>query len=63
MSGRDIGWERRGKTIKDLIAELHTFENKDLKVELSLDGGASSRPISLIGKKDGKCMLIFIPEH
>ena len=62
MSERDIGWERRGKTINDLIAELNSFEDKDLKVELSLDGGSSSRPISLVGKKDGKCMLIFIPE-
>ncbi|MBZ9667008.1 hypothetical protein RTH74_07040 [Pseudomonas sp. zfem001] len=52
-------WVSVGKTIKQLIAELESFENKDLIVELSVDGGGSSVPISLVGKKDGKCILMY----
>ncbi|MDP9938768.1 hypothetical protein [Ectopseudomonas alcaliphila] len=54
------GWVSVGKTIRQLIAELETFENKDLIVELSTDGGVSSVPISLVGKKDGKCILMYV---
>ncbi|MNE04961.1 hypothetical protein D3C80_975090 [compost metagenome] len=55
-----LGWEGRGKTVEGLIEELKTFEDKRIKVEISLDGGVTSRPISLVGKKDGKCLLISI---
>ncbi|QHH96411.1 hypothetical protein FPL17_02220 [Acinetobacter dispersus] len=53
-----IEWIERGKTIKQLIEELQSFENQNLFVELSLDGGDSSKPISLVGKMDGKCILM-----
>lgn len=43
-------WVTRGKTIKGLIEELQTFENQDLFVEMSLDGGETSKPISLVRK-------------
>lgn len=55
-----VEWETRGKTIEGLIKELESFEDKSLKVELSLDGGVTSRPISLVGKVDGKCVLMNI---
>jgi hypothetical protein len=29
-------------------------------VEISLDGGVTSKPISLVGKQDGKCLLMNI---
>ncbi|KJH61627.1 hypothetical protein ACYU0V_04315 [Acinetobacter sp. X9] len=51
-------WISNGKTIQQLILELQSFENKDLFVELSLDGGDSSKPISLVAKIDGKCVLM-----
>lgn len=54
----NVNWISNGKTIQQLILELQSFENKDLFVELSLDGGDSSKPISLVGKIDGKCVLM-----
>ncbi|MCU4360592.1 MULTISPECIES: hypothetical protein [Acinetobacter] len=55
---RKVNWISNGKTIQQLILELQSFENKDLFVELSLDGGDSSKSISLVAKIDGKCVLI-----
>ncbi len=54
------GWRSVGKTIRQLIVELETFDDKDLVVEISIDGGESGKAISLVGKKDGKCMLIHV---
>lgn len=59
MSTSNIPWEFHGKKIVELINELKSFD-ENVFVELSLDGGATSRPISLVGKKNGKCLLIFI---
>ncbi|MCY1559267.1 hypothetical protein D9M68_962870 [compost metagenome] len=60
MSGDKVSWGSRGKIIEDLIEELKSFEDKSIIVELSLDGGSTSKPISLVGKKNGKCLLISI---
>tara|TARA_B100001063_G_scaffold64409_1_gene58408 strand:+ start:225 stop:431 length:207 start_codon:yes stop_codon:yes gene_type:complete len=43
-------WVTHGKTIKQLIKELQTFENQDLEVQISVDGGESFKCISLVGK-------------
>ena len=51
-------WVTRGKTIKQLVSELRTFENQDLIVEISLDGGETSKPISLVRKRGTVCMLV-----
>ena len=51
-------WIDRGKTITELIAELRTFENQDLEVRISIDGGRSSKPISLVIKDDSGCCLL-----
>lgn len=54
----------RGKPIRQLIEELKTFEDQSLEVRISLDGGRTHQPISLVGKKDGACLLLFLPtEH
>lgn len=55
-----LDWKCRGKTVEELIEELNSFEDKSIKVELSFDGGAASVPISIVGKKDGKCLLISV---
>jgi hypothetical protein len=47
-------WVTRGKTIK----ELESFEDQNLFVEISLDDGETSKPISLVGKIDSKCILV-----
>ena len=60
MSDDVVRWESRGKTIQDLIKELESFEDRRLKVEISVDGGVTSSPISLVGKLNGKCLLFNI---
>ena len=51
-------WITRGKSIKQLIKELESFEDQNLLVEISLDDGETSKPISLVSKIDGKCLLL-----
>lgn len=51
-------WESRGKTVSQLIKELQSFENQEIEVRISIDGGETSVPISLVGKvKGGFAML------
>ena len=56
--GNQPAWVTRGKTIRQLIKELQTFSNQDLKVEISTDGGATHWPISLVGKAGDYCLLM-----
>jgi hypothetical protein len=51
-------WVVRGKTIRQLIKELQSFENQDLLVEISLDGGNTHKPISLLKKSGQICLLV-----
>ncbi len=57
------GWVTRGKTVRGLIAELLTFENQDMEVRISLDGGDTHKCISLVGKLDGKAVLMNCEEE
>ncbi len=47
-------WVTRGKTIRQLIKELETFENQDLEVRISLDDGDTNSCISLVAKGYGE---------
>jgi hypothetical protein len=51
-------WKNRGKTIKELMQELQSFDDQNLVVEISMDDGDTSKPISLVGKLHGKCVLM-----
>ena len=51
-------WTSKGKTVAQLIEELQTFEDRELEVRISLDGGKTSYPISLVGKSNGKYAVI-----
>ena len=55
-------WVTRGKTIRQLIQELHTFSDQDIEVKMSLNDGESFCCISLVtrqGKEGGYfCGLI-----
>ena len=55
---KNPAWVTQGKTIKQLIEELQTFENQDLEVRISLNEGETHKPISLIGKRNGFCVLM-----
>ena len=52
-------WINRGKSIRGLIKELQSFDDQDLEVQISVDDGNVRRPISLVGKVDGKCLLVY----
>lgn len=41
-----------------LIEELRTFEDQGMEFRLSLDGGDTSFPISLVGKSNGKYAVL-----
>lgn len=56
-------WVTRGKTIRELIEELNSFENQDLFVEISLDYGDTHKPISLVGKYGDLCLLVNSESH
>ena len=51
-------WITRGKTIRQLITELQTFEDLDLEVKISIDDCENHKPISLVTKEDGFCCLV-----
>jgi hypothetical protein len=50
-------WVTRGKTIRQLIIELQTFEDQDLEVHISTDDGTTSKCISLVTKSNGRALL------
>lgn len=56
-----IQWEDRQKSITQLIKELKTFEDQELVVMVSDDGGETFKSVKLPGKDfiDGKpyCVL------
>jgi hypothetical protein len=52
-------WTSKGKTVAHLIEELRTFENQEMEVRISLDGGGTSFPISLVGRLGGKYAVLM----
>jgi hypothetical protein len=56
-------WVTRGKTIRELIEELQSFENQGLLVEISLDYGTTHKPISLVEKSGDLCLLVNCESH
>jgi hypothetical protein len=49
--GGQFAWVTRGKTLGGLIKELKSFEDQSLEVRISVDGGATHKAISLVGKR------------
>jgi hypothetical protein len=48
-----------GKTIRQLIAGLQSFEDQDMEVRLSLDYGETHHAISILEKHENKyCVLV-----
>jgi hypothetical protein len=54
----DPEWTSRGKTVAGLIKELQSFEDQTMEVRISIDGGETSLPISLVGRLEGKFALL-----
>ncbi|MCC4595885.1 hypothetical protein NRY95_01075 [Xanthomonas campestris pv. phormiicola] len=57
MSNSYPDWVIRGKSIKELIDDLSSFENQEMQVRISLDGGKTSKPISIVKKSNGLCII------
>ena len=51
-------WVTRGKTIRQLIAELQSFENQDAEVRISMDYGDSHSCVSIVEKHGDYCVLV-----
>lgn len=57
-------WVERGKTIRQLIQELSSFEDQEREVRISLDYGDTHRPISIIQADDEKyCVLVNAEDY
>jgi hypothetical protein len=52
MINLDADYTDRGKTVEQLIKELKTFENQQLEVRISVDGGLTSYPVSILCKRE-----------
>jgi hypothetical protein len=46
----DNQWGATSKNISQVIQELQTFEDQELTVMVSSDGGKTFKPVKLIGK-------------
>ncbi len=46
----DNQWGAASKSISQVIEELQTFENQELTVMVSSDGGETFKPVKLVGK-------------
>lgn len=58
LSSKNSDIQNRGKTIRNLIKELESFENQDLEVKISLNCGDTNYSIGLVGKIDNCCVLM-----
>lgn len=58
LSSKNSDIQNSGKTIRNLIKELESFENQDLEVKISLDCGDTNFSIGLVGKIDNCCVLM-----
>ena len=57
-------WVTRGKTIRQLIQELSTFQDQEREVRLSLDYGETHRPISVVQSRGEKyCILLNAEDY
>ncbi len=58
MINPDADWINRGKTVAQMIEELKSYENQQLEVRISIDGGETSYPVSILTKRQNKYAII-----
>jgi hypothetical protein len=58
MMMSNCSWPSKGKTVSQLIRELQSFEDQEMEVRISVDGGETSVPISLVGKVNGRFAML-----
>ncbi len=58
MSTSNPEWVVRGKSVRALIDDLSSFEDQSLEARISLDGGLTSKPISIVKKSGALCLIV-----
>jgi hypothetical protein len=58
LASNQPDWVVRGKTVRQLVRDLLTFQDLDVPVRISLDGGESSKAISIVIATDGICLIM-----
>lgn len=43
-----VDWNTRGKSIWNLVGDLYSFEDQEMPVKMSLDGGETLLPLELL---------------
>lgn len=56
-------WVTRGKTIRQIIAELQTFEDQNMEVRMSFDDGDTHRCISIVTRHGDYCLLVNTKDY
>ena len=56
-------WVTRGKTIRQLIAELQSFDDLDAEVRISVDYGGTNWCISVVERHGQYCVLVYAEEY
>ena len=50
--------QKRGKTIRQIIKELESFEDQEMEVKVSIDCGVTGFSIGLVGRLNSCCVLM-----
>lgn len=56
-------WVTRGRTIRQLIAELQSFSDLDAEVRISVDYGDTNCCISIVERHGQYCVLVNAEEY
>jgi hypothetical protein len=51
-------WIYRGKSVRQLIQELHSFEDDTLEVMISVDKSQTRKPLKSLEHRNGRLLLI-----
>lgn len=60
---RNPAWVYRGKSVRQVIEELRTFENLDLELLISIDCGDTRLPVDEINNIDEKFLVLKQEEN
>jgi ethanolamine utilization microcompartment shell protein EutL len=63
LSLKNTDITNRGKTIRNLINELQSFENLDQEVFIAMNAKKPLRSIGLVGRIDEMCALIAFDDE
>ena len=56
-------WVTRGKTVRQLIAELQSFNDQDAEIRMSIDYGETNWCVSIVERHGPYCVLVNAEEY